>query len=73
MNLCLYLAARSVSKCFHYRMPALMLRLLRKAQLAESSGYALNDKGKLCIQGYMDLGSVGGVAIRQDLRSQSTG
>jgi len=39
-----------------------MLRLLRKAQLAESSGYALNDKGKLCIQGYMNLASAGGVA-----------
>jgi len=29
----------------------------RKAQLVENSGYALDDKGKLCIQGYMDLGA----------------
>jgi len=27
MNLCLYLADRSVSICFHYRMLALILRL----------------------------------------------
>jgi len=27
MNLCLYLAARSVSVCFHHRMLALILRL----------------------------------------------
>ena len=28
----------------------------RRGQLVESSGYAFNDKGKLCIQGYRDLG-----------------
>jgi hypothetical protein len=28
----------------------------RIAQLVESGGYAFNDKGKLCIQGYMALG-----------------
>jgi len=33
---------------------------VRKAQLAESGGYTRNDKGKLCIQGYMDFGSMGG-------------
>jgi len=30
----------------------------RKAQLAESGGYTLNDKGKSCIQGYLDLGNL---------------
>jgi len=28
----------------------------RRGQLVESSGYAFNDKGELCIQGYRDLG-----------------
>jgi len=39
----------------------------RKAQLAESGGYTRNDKGKLCIQGYMDLGDLGGAARKTQL------
>ena len=40
---------------------------LRKAQLVESGCYTLNDKGKLCIQGYMNLGDLGGAARRGQL------
>jgi len=39
----------------------------RRSQLVESCGYAFNDKGKLCIQGYMDLGDLGGTACRGQL------
>ena len=31
----------------------------RKAQLIESDGYTLNNKGKWCIKGYQDLGDLG--------------
>ena len=34
----------------------------RKAQIVKNSGYAFNDKGKLCIQGYRELGDLGGAA-----------
>ena len=40
---------------------------LRKAQLVESGGCTLNDKGKLCIQGYMDLGDLGSAARKSQL------
>jgi len=36
----------------------------RKAQLVESGGYTFNDKGKLCIQGYWELGNLGGAATK---------
>jgi len=44
----------------------------RKAQLIESDGYTLNNKGKWCIKGYQDLGDLGG-AVRKAQLVESNG
>ena len=38
-----------------------------RAKLVESSGYTFNDKGKLCIKGYKEMGDVGGAARKAQL------